>query len=122
MIELFGTGNIFTIVWTFAPNHCSFKVYQLLNDVVENDKVIKREYAAKDWNSLPKDSTTELEEAEEYMSGLIKWDGCSEIKFEDHLCGAFFFKEHIKLLEHLYREAMSQMGSDEDPWDDKVIV
>lgn len=50
-----------------------------------------------------------------YLSAYIKWDGCSHVDFGEpenkgrdgylHLCGVDAWKEHVGLMEWLYKEA-----------------
>lgn len=55
------------------------------------------------------DTTENLEEAEPYLSGYIKWDGCLELAFSDHMCGGFFFAQHILLMEFLWKRSRQIM-------------
>lgn len=63
--------------------------------------------------------TPHVYEAEPYLQGYVKWDGCAELdQGGPHWCGAKHFKRHMKLLEHVYKRAMELMGRSEYPWDD----
>lgn len=64
-------------------------------------------------------STTPLfESCPPYLSGFIKWDGCSELDQGcPHWCGPIGVKRHAAMLQYIYRRAMSLMGSTECPWD-----
>lgn len=61
-------------------------------------------------------------EWEPYASVIIKWDSCSHLTFGDgdqmHLCGVQYFKQHVMLMEWLYRKAFEMMGR--DPLPDEV--
>jgi len=56
-------------------------------------------------------------ELEEYISGFIKWDGCSHFYFgEDqdgylHLCGADDVINHAKLMVEIYKKATSLIST-----------
>jgi len=63
---------------------------------------------------------------EPYLKCLIKWDSCSHFYFgedpEDgdgyiHMCGVRSYKEHIALVEFLYRLAFGQFGMNRLPMD-----
>ncbi len=43
-------------------------------------------------------------EEELYLNGSIKWDGCSNINFEDglHLCGKYYWDMHCKMMNELW--------------------
>jgi hypothetical protein len=71
-------------------------------------------YEVTSWNS---DDTHSKNDSELYLRGYIKWDGCSHFWFGDkndedehgdgyiHLCGYIYFKNHIKLMELLFKYA-----------------
>jgi hypothetical protein len=45
----------------------------------------------------------EVYSKELYLSGSIKWDGCSNITFQDvHLCGKIWWEFHCKMMIELY--------------------
>lgn len=54
-----------------------------------------------------RDLTTEIEEAEKFVTGTIKWDGCSHLNFPSymHFCSAEEAESLGKLLADVYREA-----------------
>jgi len=60
-----------------------------------------------------------IDEAEPYLAGFIKWDGCSEFDFgHPHWCGPDDYRKHFRLLETLYRRAQELMThGNHDPWD-----
>ena len=67
---------------------------------------------------------------EPYLDCTIKWDGCSHFRFGDekekdgylHLCGAFCFKNHMALMEWLYKKAEYLMNQDTvDKWEDATL-
>ena len=73
-------------------------------------------FQKKDGNGA--DFTESLDEAEQYLEGFVKWDGCSEFTHSHvHWCGPEGYNKHFKLLKHIYEKAMELMGRDE-PWKD----
>ena len=63
-----------------------------------------------------------VDESDKYLRARIKWDGCSNVDFQEetetHLCGTVEWKKHIALLCYLYNRAFQLMNRDmEDPWD-----
>jgi hypothetical protein len=70
-----------------------------------------------DWHSLP-DPVESHEQAEVYLSGFVKWDGCSEPdQGRPHWCGARGFKKHCALLRYIYERAFDLMDREPDePW------
>jgi hypothetical protein len=72
-------------------------------------------FALKDWRALPADVTRNVDEAEVYLDGFIKWDGCTELDMgKPHWCGPDGYIAHIELLRYLYRRAYELMGR--EPW------
>ena len=63
--------------------------------------------------------TTDPAEAAPSLSGFIKWDGCSEVSFEDdpHWCGAHSWAQHIRLMAWLLNKAASVHSN---WWDDTI--
>jgi hypothetical protein len=60
------------------------------------------------------DMTTDRAEAEPYVRGTIKWDGCSHVYFGDedgylHLCGRRSFDDLRALLDRAWAVAASEM-------------
>lgn len=58
------------------------------------------------------------ETTDTYAAGVIKWDACSEVTFDDHLhlCGRHCWMSHLALMAHLWRRAFELMKS---PMEDK---
>lgn len=76
------------------------------------------EFNKKDYVVSP-DPVRALDDAQPYITGFIKWDGCSEFDWkETHLCGPDGFRRHFALLECMYRKSQKLMGRADAPWDD----
>lgn len=65
------------------------------------------------WDYINEDVADDVEL---YLSGMIKWDGCSHLMFGKkdengktngylHLCGKEFFNHHIQLMKELFEYA-----------------
>lgn len=110
----------FIIVWC-ADNHwADFKVYRAEEGrFTGKDKTLTPFFQPLDivpgqsW-----DMTPDIDKANPYLEGFIKWDGCSEMQFSDHLCGATGFYHHMAVLEFIYKRAAFVMGRDtlNEPW------
>jgi len=53
-------------------------------------------------------STTNIGKANTYMTGMVKWDGCSHYYFGDeegyiHLCGKGCIRGHIEIVDKVYK-------------------
>ncbi len=106
----------FRIEWSALDHWADFKVYDICGRGPEPM------FHKKDASSYP-DSVTDTAGADLYVSGYIKWDGCSQMDWGpecSHFCGADAFKKHIALLKHLYLRAPELMGRGVDgldePW------
>ncbi len=54
------------------------------------------------------DMTPDMGDADIYVSGNIKWDGCSEVTFDPeglHLCGRGCWQDHVALMAWIWRRA-----------------
>lgn len=87
----------------FEPNeyYTDFKVYKITAWSMNNST---RYYENKN------KQRTHIENADVFMSGHIKWDGCSNIKFDEqdrcmlHFCGKKDAMKIGELMERLYDE------------------
>lgn len=64
------------------------------------------------------DNVDEIGDAQPYLSGFVKWDGCSDFDFfETHFCGPRDYKTHCSLLRYIYERAHELMGREpEESW------
>lgn len=56
-------------------------------------------------------------EAEVYVSGSIKWDGCATVDFGEgssHMCGRGAWQAHVELMARIWRRAGELMGERAD--------
>jgi hypothetical protein len=122
-IEDFGIkdGGVegFRIRWKALDHWVDFEVFKCIGcECLPDSQFGPPEFERKDaTNSL--DSTTDIDEAEPYLTGSIKWDGCSDIEFGyHHWCGPGYWQTHIELLGHLWRTAFELMGQPlAEQWD-----
>ena len=71
----------------------------------------------------PCGTAASIAEAEKYLSGHVKWDGCAELNQRcPHWCGVTDFVRHVVLLRYIYERAFELMGrppspdGDNEPW------
>jgi len=102
----------FRIRWGAYDHMVYVEVYKVIS-VDENDD--DKRFRHKDWRGGGPHETADIAEAESYLDGSIKWDGCSDLDFGyHHWCGPHDFRRHFALLEHLYKRAYEVM--DHSPW------
>ena len=66
--------------------------------------------------------THDFDEADAYLSGYVKWDGCSEFALgQQHFCGPDGYIQHATLLRYIFFRAHELMGREpEDKWPEEV--
>lgn len=102
----------FRVVWSYAEHWSDVVAYEITG--YESSKPL---FNRKNWNSLP-DPVESIDDAEPYLGGFIKWDGCAELSQGcPHWCGLNSFKKHCDLLKYLYCRARELMNTEEsEPW------
>ena len=94
----------FTIIAEPHEHYCEFKCYEAYGDFDEPNGIY---YDITDSASTP-NPTDDLDKAQVYLSGTVKWDGCSNLDFDInegcaiHFCGRKDISKVGKLLERLY--------------------
>lgn len=89
-----------------------FKVYEIIGGDINNPN---RPLFHKINYQNSNDDTENLEEAQVYLSGTVKWDGCSNLKFDEqdnvmlHFCSRNDIKNLGIMLEKLYDIAIELM-------------
>lgn len=92
----------FTILFNYTEGsaHVDFKVYEIIGTNSSGNL-----YQRKDSSYSP-DIVESTEEAETYLEGSVKWDGCSNINFFDngyaHFCGMNEALRVGLVLQHIY--------------------
>jgi len=74
------------------------------------------------WSDAALQLTDDFEAADPYLTGFVKWDGCSEFALgQVHFCGPFFYVQHATLLRYIFFRAHELMGREpEDKWPEEV--
>lgn len=70
------------------------------------------------WADAALQLTDDFEQADPYLSGFVKWDGCSEFNLgHQHFCGPHLYAQHARLLRYIFFRAHELMGrGPEDKW------
>ncbi len=101
--------NDFVIKWGYESHYVRYCVYEIDSREVESNKLFFSK--AGDVNERVED----IANAEIYLEGSTKWDGCTNIGGQSwHLCGRYFLTKHIELLQHLYENAFILMDREEE--------
>lgn len=105
----------FTVVYKFEPASVDFKVYEIIGE--QGKKFDIPIYEGIGGCGFDDKSTPDIKKANTYMTGRVKWDGCSHYYFGDegyiHLCGKGYIKSHAEIVEKVYKrcgEIMEEKG------------
>jgi hypothetical protein len=102
----------FVIEWRHKDHWCDLKVFKIEWEDSEGRPCFWRQ--GSDHNG---DATPEISEAEPYIEGFVKWDGCSEFDGRVHFCGPEHYRDYFELLQYIYERAFVLMGRKPDePW------
>lgn len=85
-----------------AYEFSNVEAYDAVLDEDIHERRMPRKNAVNGW-----DQTSKFEDAERYVRGSVKWDGCSDLSFDDNNCALHFCsREDLgkvgRLLEALY--------------------
>lgn len=116
-------GDSFRVQYSYSDHWCNITAWEIVG--IESSPVAGRVMFQRRGAPTSPDFVYTTDEAEKYLHGSIKWDGCSDLNFwpdDDgyvHWCGPHDFRKHFQLLETIYRRAQELMpqGND-DPWDE----
>ncbi len=78
-----------TVTFVIHEYHVEFRAVEITAwNIVEGDFRAERGWPKTDGNG-PLDIVYDPAQAERFIEGFVKWDGCSEISFDSnmHLCG-----------------------------------
>lgn len=112
----------FTVVYEYEYGnaHVVFSVYEIM---AEADEGIY--YEGIGGCGADDKMTQDLRQANKYIHGSVKWDGCSHFYFGDpensgyiHLCGDYSVKNHLEIVRKVYLRCgkiMLEGGNPPDP-------
>lgn len=88
----------FRIRWRYQSHWADVDVWQIAGRDIEGVPLFERNGATDGMGMVQ-----EIEAAEMYLTGFIKWDGCAELdQGNHHWCGIHDFKKHADLLQWLW--------------------
>ena len=117
LIEHFGGDYGVTVVFTLAAeykSHVDFFAVEIVGrGVPDNAPLYTKEGAVASC-----DHVEDPRQAERFVAGSVKWDGCSHVRFGDenayiHMCGREAFKKLATVLPEIYErcgELMKERG------------
>lgn len=109
-IEDVGGEFGFRIVWSCKPHWADFKAYEMQASC-DDGPIFNNDC------ELP--GAGDVANAEPYLSGYVKWDGCCDLTWgETHFCGPRDLIKSFALVKHIYLRAGELCGHNhlESPW------
>lgn len=112
-------GLGFCLRWTLrGDTWADVEAFEIVGRYTDSGATI---YNRKGYTFSP-DPVDTIDEAATYLTGFVKWDGCSEFAFADenhntHLCGARDYARLCALLRHIWTRAFELMQREQpDEW------
>lgn len=101
----------FSVIYRVSDYSVDFECYQWMY-VYEGAPHYELEYSGDGAAS----AVSDIDKAETYLTGMVKWDGCSHFYFGGkekdgyiHLCGKNSVEKHRKIIETIYQKCGSLM-------------
>lgn len=96
----------FCIKWEIQPHWVDVTAFEVVaQDGATGDDFYQR----KDSHFSP-DCVSHIDEAEAYLEGYVKWDGCTELDMgRPHWCGVEEYRRHCELLQYIYIRSQQLM-------------
>lgn len=120
IVEHIGGELGFTVLYDLHEYHCEFTIVEIIAlecppGQMHGDPEA-RHYTRKGASSNM-DTTRDVNEGEHYITGHVKWDGCSNIDFGDdgrlHLCGGDAITQLADTLKVVYNRCGELMNTTE---------
>lgn len=111
-----GDGFGFRCKWEAQSHWADVTVWEVVA-LGSSDEPGKKFFDKAPWEGSG-NHTENIEEAEKYLDGFVKWDGCTELnQGQPHWCGPHGYKKHIAILKYIYQRAHQLMGREpETAW------
>lgn len=112
-----GDGFGFRCKWAVRDHWADVEVFEVVA-TGDSNSPDKKFFELKDWQRSG-DDTEDIEKAGPYLTGFVKWDGCTELdQGQPHWCGPHGYKKHIAILKYIFVRAHQLMGREpETSWD-----
>ncbi len=119
-MKIIETNENFTVSYEYKEDDAyfvDFKVYEIVAHTEgEKGKFDVPWYEGIDGCGMDDKATEDIEKANTYIAGTVKWDGCSHFNFGDadgyiHLCGKFSMKNLQEIIEKVYVRCGELMGN-----------
>jgi hypothetical protein len=98
----------FTIRWEILPHWVDVVAFEkVATELGDTPRTLYERKGAKS----SEDHVYDIDGAEWYLSGYVKWDGCTELDMgSPHWCGLDGHKKHCDLLQYIYTRSQQLMG------------
>lgn len=97
--------------YEFSDYWCDVKAYEIV--MLDSERRGAQKYFQRKDAVTSPDPVETTEEAEVYLEGYVKSDGCNELDAgRPHMCSLEDIKAHCSLIEHVYSKAIELMGGE----------
>lgn len=90
------------------PYSASFKCWEIVG---HSEDEVTKEFTVPLFQDKENENVDDYHNAENYIRGMVKWDGCSHYYFGDpensgylHLCGKDYIEQLQKIVKHIYKK------------------
>ena len=91
----------FRVRWQYLPHWADVEVFEIVGRDDSGKMYFERKGAMQSM-----DQVETIDEAQPYLEGFIKWDGCAELnQGNPHWCGVRSFKKHADLLQYIWNKS-----------------
>lgn len=111
-----GDGFGFRCKWEVVDHWADVTVYDVVS--YSNESEGSQKFFNRKGYTASNDHVSKIEEAEPYLEGFVKWDGCTELnQGQPHWCGPSDYKKHIAILKYIWIRSHQLMGREpEETW------
>lgn len=102
---------LLTVIYSYSEHWTDFRAYE----IIYTEDTGKHFYEIKG-STGSGDETSDIKEAQTYIKGVVKWDGCCHYYFGDedgyiHLCGGGNIKNLMEVVKKIYNRSGELMSS-----------
>ena len=101
------SGFGFTVLWEYNEYHAHIRVFEVAMLSEGGEKHYKRLEAASSMDTVDR-----IDDAEPYLEGFVKWDGCAEFESSPHFCGVICFRNHAALFRYIWERWLELAPND----------
>jgi hypothetical protein len=119
MVEEILGEHGFTLKWEIQPHWVDVIAFEKVGTELSD---LPKTLYMRDHGTNSGDTTYSIDNAEAYLIGFVKWDGCTELdQGSTHWCGLGGYQKHCDLLQYIYIRSQQLMAKSDSklfggPW------